>query len=337
MSQDQFSSDEFKVRFIFVPHGDTPSDEVMDGHTDWVKVPGRLEALDGDSGARGQPARVSPAGAASGGARNAQPASPETSSSGRSSSSYWFVPSSGGWPDESAGATPMARANDPIAAYRRANEAFVAPPERGAAASPMQPPEQVHELSPDQSSPSSKPCTKSTGQDEPPRDAIWMGLEVHLPDGATIPDADVQTGVLMSPVPGLGGVAAAGRDTGTTFRMLLDNPDTTAGALPFLIECLRADLGHGGMFDYQRQGNKLTGYTQLPRFRDVSNINVGLYAQQAGLTLGETLSLAGKYAHLFSSNASAAEPCGLNAQTLEFIKRGYDIGRSGAFDRSSDH
>jgi len=39
------------------------------------------------------------------------------------------------------------------------------------------------------------------------------------------------------------------------------------------------------------------GFTQLRQFRDVSNFNVGLYMQQAGFTLDETLSIAGGFAN----------------------------------------
>jgi hypothetical protein len=137
----------------------------------------------------------------------------------------------------------------------------------------------------------------------------------------------------MSPVADLSAVAAAGRDTGATYRSLLSSPDTAPGALPYLVENLSANLGHGGLFDYQRKGNLLTGYTQFRQFRDVSNFNVGLFCQQAGMTLDETLSVAGKYAHILSSNARPDEPHGLDADTARFIAAGFNIGQSGAFNQ----
>ena len=50
-------------------------------------------------------------------------------------------------------------------------------------------------------------------------------------------------------------------------------------------------LAQWGNFDYQRQGNAITGGTHLPQFVHVSNFNVGLFCQQAGLSLDDTLQL----------------------------------------------
>jgi hypothetical protein len=91
-------------------------------------------------------------------------------------------------------------------------------------------------------------------------------------------------------------------------------------------------LGHGGTFDYQRgPGNSITGFEQRPQFRNVANVNVGLYGQQAGLSLDEVLKQAGEFASLRSSNAKSDQPYGLDVQTREFIELGYRIGASGAF------
>jgi hypothetical protein len=76
----------------------------------------------------------------------------------------------------------------------------------------------------------------------------------------------------------------------------------------------------------------ITGYTQLPQFRPIANVNVGLLGQQAGLTLEETLDIAGTYARWRSSNADPNSPYGLDPKTLHYIKRGYEIGQSGMFD-----
>jgi hypothetical protein len=135
----------------------------------------------------------------------------------------------------------------------------------------------------------------------------------------------------MSPVADLSAVAAAGREIGAMYRAHLSNPNGAADALPYLVGRLDADLGHAGSFDYQRKGNLLTGYTQLRQFRDVSNFNVGLYCQQAGMTLNDTLSAAGRFANLFSSNARPDEPHGLDPKTAQFIIAGFNVGQSGVF------
>jgi hypothetical protein len=85
--------------------------------------------------------------------------------------------------------------------------------------------------------------------------------------------------------------------------MMLRVPSSSGGAFLHLLTTLWLNLGHGGTFDYQRSGSLVTGFTQLRQFRDVSNVNVGLFCEQAGLTLDETLSFAGFYARNFSSNA----------------------------------
>lgn len=96
---------------------------------------------------------------------------------------------------------------------------------------------------------------------------------------------------------------------------------------------LGLNAGQGGTYDHQRRGNMVTGYTQLPQFRPIANVNVGLLGQQAGLTLDETLDIAGTYAQLRSSNADPKAPYGVDPRTLHYIKRGYEIGQTGMFDQ----
>jgi hypothetical protein len=153
-----------------------------------------------------------------------------------------------------------------------------------------------------------------------------------LPGGSTVPDPHSATGRMLSPVADLSPVAVAGRQTGQMYRTLLRSPTGSGGALPYLAVTTLSNVGQGGAFDYQRQGNRLTGFTQLPQYRDVSNFNVGLFCQQAGLSLDETLTAAGRFAGIFSSNAKLDQPYGLDQQTAEFIKVGYKVGRSGVFD-----
>ncbi|HTY50464.1 MAG TPA: hypothetical protein VMB48_12320 [Steroidobacteraceae bacterium] len=94
---------------------------------------------------------------------------------------------------------------------------------------------------------------------------------------------------------------------------------------------LAGAVGQGGRFDYQRSGNFLTGFTQFSQFRDVSNFNVGVVAQQAGLSLDDALLTAGSFAQLFSSNYQPSAPYGLDPRTAQFITTGYSCGASGAF------
>jgi hypothetical protein len=163
------------------------------------------------------------------------------------------------------------------------------------------------------------------------------GEVVVLPDGSTVADPYSTTGKLMSPVADLAAVAAAGRTTGITFRAMLDNPETAAGAFPYLGAMLGVNLGHAGTFDYQRRGNMITGYTHLPQFAHVSNFNVGLFAQQAGLPLEQILWIAGKSACNRSSNAKEKEPYCLDPEhQRRYITAGYESGESGAFGRSED-
>jgi hypothetical protein len=97
--------------------------------------------------------------------------------------------------------------------------------------------------------------------------------------------------------------------------MVQSNPESAEGAIGYLALTLDEYLGHGGTFDYQRKGNMITGYTQLRQFRDVSNFSVGLFFQQAGLTLDEALGFAGAYAHFLSSNAKPDQPDRLDPET----------------------
>jgi hypothetical protein len=55
-----------------------------------------------------------------------------------------------------------------------------------------------------------------------------------------------------------------------------------------LMASLGIYVGHAA-FDYQRCGNYITGFVQLRPYKDVSNFDAGLFCQQAGLSLNETL------------------------------------------------
>src|ERR1039458_7112092 len=179
------------------------------------------------------------------------------------------------------------------------------------------------------------------------------GVPVVLPKGATVADRYSITGKLMSPVSNLSPVAAAGRETYQVYRKLeqeeakLDADAAAASgigklAIPFyeaaaeaysgnawsyLRERLFINVGTGGKYDYQRSGDQIfgevVGFEQLPQFRDVSNFNVGLFCQKAGLTLEQTLKTAGDFAKKASSNAAPKQPYGLDPRTKEFIQTGH--------------
>jgi hypothetical protein len=159
-----------------------------------------------------------------------------------------------------------------------------------------------------------------------------QGVPVVLPNGQTVPDQFSPTGNLMSPVADLSEIVVTGHAIGNTYRTLLNNPESSIGAYPYLMSALNAAVGQGGTYDYQRSRNPFNGkYFQLRQFRDVSNFNVGLIAQAAGLTIDETLSIAGGLAYFESSNYSPNNPYGLSLQTAAFIRLGFAYGQSGVF------
>ncbi len=166
---------------------------------------------------------------------------------------------------------------------------------------------------------------------EPASGSPEFGTIVVLASGSRIPDDSSPTDFVMAPVDNLDGVAAAGRRAGESYRALPNQPATAAQAAPFLVGVLGGSLGHGGTFDYQRKGNSIAGVTQLRHFRNISNVNVGLFGQQAGLTLDEVLTIAGDFAGVFSRNAKPDEPYGLDPKTRGFTEVGYRLGESGLF------
>lgn len=152
----------------------------------------------------------------------------------------------------------------------------------------------------------------------------------------------------MTPYLNLDDVAAAGRQAGEGYRSRLARygEDSNIPREFFAWHALR-DVATGGRFDYQRKGNQFAGlaahflsghprafqFTQLRQFLPIANINVGVWSQQAGLTLDQTLTLAGRFAREYSSNANSDSRYGLDPRTEHFIREGYKIGQSGMFDR----
>ena len=163
-------------------------------------------------------------------------------------------------------------------------------------------------------------------------------LPVILPNGNPVPDP-YNGGYMMSPVPDLRPVAAEGRKTGEVFRSLLNDPESGAGAIPYLISKLFLYLYHFGYFDYQRIGagpilGHFRPFTYINQFRPVANFNVGLFCQQAGLSLDETPRIAGTVAaHTIIATPNA--PHGLPDLNEHFITEGFNAGASGMFGPSA--
>jgi hypothetical protein len=107
---------------------------------------------------------------------------------------------------------------------------------------------------------------------------------VVLPNGQTVPDQFSPTGNLMSPVADLSEVVVTGHVIGETYSSLLNNPETFGSAIFYLVNAILGAVGRVGIYDYQRKGSRLTGYTQFPQYRVVSNFNVGLVSQAAVFT-----------------------------------------------------
>jgi hypothetical protein len=164
-------------------------------------------------------------------------------------------------------------------------------------------------------------------------DSNEYGAPVRLPGDKLIPDPDSPTGFLMSPsgAANLAKVAEAGRALGERYRLIDYVSDNPLEAFAFLTVALGTNLGHAGTFDYQREGSWLEGYRQHPLFRDISNVNVGVFGQQFGLSKEELLFISGKFARIKSSNADPSQPYSLDAKTREWIEVGYGIGASGIF------
>ena len=75
----------------------------------------------------------------------------------------------------------------------------------------------------------------------------------------------------------------------------------------------------------------ILGFTPEPRLQPLSNFNIGLFCQQAGMTLDQTLRIAGRFALLFSSNSDHTKPYGLRDDNRNLITEGYKRGASGVF------
>ena len=158
-----------------------------------------------------------------------------------------------------------------------------------------------------------------------------------LSNGEGIEDPKSPTGYVMSPFNDLKDVAEAAKHA----RAEHPDWDLSLGVLSLgkkgrdeLQAVLRANVGQGGTFDYQRRRFEFgkDKFTQLRQFRNVANVNVGLFCQQLGLSRNDTLMLAGAYAIMHSSNRDLSNwPYFLNEDTQKYIEIGYSIGEREQF------
>ena len=151
-------------------------------------------------------------------------------------------------------------------------------------------------------------------------------MPVKLPNGAYVYDPNSPNGYLMAPISDLSNVAAAGKALRQEWKDDLKGTHVRA-AIQALYGGLKGGVGHNGDFDYQRATLVSGSLQQLRQFRDVSNFDVGLLGQQAGLSLTEVLNLAGDYARENKTlNYKPNEPYGLDPRTMEWEVIGYDLG-----------
>jgi hypothetical protein len=178
--------------------------------------------------------------------------------------------------------------------------------------------------------PSNDPATEKAFQD-------FEGEHLLLSNGKWVVDPNSPTGYVMTPSNDLKHVVAAARHAKAEhpdWKLSNDLALLNKKTRDELEAVLRANLGQGGTFDYQRRpyAPGKDGFTQLRQFRSIANINVGLFCQQLGLSLRETLGLAGLYAVKNSSNRNLLNlPYVLDADTEKYIRVGYEIGEKKLF------
>lgn len=159
------------------------------------------------------------------------------------------------------------------------------------------------------------------------------GVPVKLPNGKTVQDPYTHQ-PLMSPTADLSDVVARGKQIKSDVMLVIGyGQDLTniTGAIQLRDE-LKQAVAQNGDFDYQRTTLAAGDLQQLPQFRDVSNFNVGLIGQQAGLSLDTLLQIVGNYAKGNSSNARPDQPYGLDPRTRDLTILGYQTGASGVYD-----
>jgi hypothetical protein len=164
----------------------------------------------------------------------------------------------------------------------------------------------------------------------------WPGMPVILPNGDHIEDPKSPTGYVMAPFPGLESVVKAARRARSEIQSVntMSPTATPLVVAAMMYDALHRNVDHGGDFDYQRLTNKdqKGGFVQLPKFRNISNVNVGLFCQQVGLPRETALVISGIFAAAFSSNRDLGASYFLDKDTKKYIDIGYDLGERGTFN-----
>lgn len=174
----------------------------------------------------------------------------------------------------------------------------------------------------------------------PPTSSSRKGYEggagdtfVRLPDRTLPTDAEGTPLHIRSPTADLSAVAAAGRAAGANYAAGLARG--YEGAVPAFYGEATSALAPGGRFDFQRSGNQIAGllfgFEQLTQYRDVSNVNVGLWLQQAGYSLEDALAFAGEYSKRFSGQTEKRTRYGVTELQQYYAIVGWRMGESGAY------
>jgi len=154
------------------------------------------------------------------------------------------------------------------------------------------------------------PLLDTTRQDQ--QDQYGVGHPLLMRNGEPIPDVYSRTGIMISPTTDVSPVVAAGQLLGrclaleqelTPSRSIIVQAQGFIWTTETLFIGLGSTLGWGGLFDYQRTGAP-GFFQQYPQYRDVSNFNIGVLAQQAGLSEAYIQRIAGLAAAIGSSNSS---------------------------------
>lgn len=342
-------AEEAEQPFLFVPHGESPSADWLARHPGWISFSATMVPRgEDDRSGEGQSAR------------GWKPSYHSLSLNEQSSEKIPAMGLNGTAATEDVVGFQTARAlgRDPTDAYRDMSGTFETPGELykrspfvsghnlisgvpfGSDAKP-----QYRAMASDQQpmrgSGSEKGDDKyRKGEPISPSDQEYgSGTDVVLPDGSFLEDSQSPSGHMRAPIGDLTAVARAGRSARDQYKSMLLFPETAISATGYLLLTLGMNVGQGGDFDYQRRGNRLIGFRQFHQYWHVSNFNVGLFAQQGGLTVEEALKTAGLFARLFSNNVDPSLPYSLNPDVADYIRKGFAAGESGVFEGhpSADH
>jgi hypothetical protein len=147
---------------------------------------------------------------------------------------------------------------------------------------------------------------------------------VAAPDSYGNPIQDPWTGYLMSPTSDFGAVITAAQDFNVTYSSLF--ADDPAAAMATLASTLGSNFLWGGAFDYQRQGTIGVFYGE---YRDVSNLQIGVFTYYSGVPKELVLGLYGAATLVGSSNRALDQDYFLPARNREMFELGYFLSEQG--------